>query len=489
MGVLLIDLLTPKLRFSLIMAEAVAGIGLASSIVTFVEVSVTVLARIREFRSTTKEIPKVFQDITTQLPLMTDIMTRIENQIQNSSLTADSENALSNVVEGCRRQITMLDELIEKILPATTDSSFQRARKAVASIRKEKDIAAIQKALERYTSTLTLHFSEISGAATVIAVKEGTYYEIPSLQVSQYVERVELLKNIESHFANTTRNAPRPKIVVLLGMGGQGKTQLALEYCRVAKTSERYQAIFWIDASSPNTTSRGFETVAAKISSPRRVFDDIESKIAFVKETLGRWEKPWLMVFDNYDQPDKFKNISAYFPQGQTGSILFTSRHADSKRLGVVIRLTHMTEDEGLELLLRQSGLERNDNNNAEGIKIVKTLGYLPLAIDQAGAYISARKLPLSLFTRHYNERKEAVLKHTPTLWEYRRKLSDDKDETLLSVFTTWELSFQQISMNDDQPLSYTLCIPRCFKCGRRSIQITSLLERANSAVDGSIYF
>lgn len=69
-------------------------------------------------------------------------------------------------------------------------------------------------------------------------------------------------------------------------------------------------------------------------------------------------------------------------------------------------------------------------------------LGYLPLAIDQAGAYISQRNLPLHRFMKHYKDRKEYVLKHTPSLWEYRRKLDDNKDETLLSVFTTWELSF-----------------------------------------------
>ena len=125
-------------------------------------------------------------------------------------------------------------------------------------------------------------------ASTAIIIGENTYYEIPSLQVHQFVERVELLEEIETSFA-TAGNTSHPKIVVLLGMGGQGKTQLALEYCRVARTSGKFQAIFWIDASSSNTVSRGLETIAAKISSPGRLFDDIESKIAFVKETLEQW--------------------------------------------------------------------------------------------------------------------------------------------------------------------------------------------------------
>ncbi|KAH0538196.1 hypothetical protein FGG08_005212 [Glutinoglossum americanum] len=432
------------------MAEAFAAVGLAASILTFVDLSSKVLDRLREFYSTAEDTPRVFQDITTQLPLIVDILTRVEKRCEDSPLTRDAQQTLLHVVKGCLRQITMLDGLIEKMLPNSTDSTPRRLRKVIASVLKERDVVGIQRTLETYKSTLTLHFIEKYGGSIATTARESTYYEIPSLQVPQFVERVELLEEIETSFARVTRNTC-PKIVVLLGMGGQGKTQLALEYCRVARTSERFQAIFWIDASSPNTVSHGFEIIAAKISSDGRAFDDIESKVTFVKETLRKWQSSWLIVFDNYDQPGEFGNVATYFPQGETGSILLTSRHAASERLGVTIRITGMAEDEGLELLLRQSKLERNNGNAIEGRKIIQKLGYLPLAIDQAGAYISARKLPLRLFEKHYNERKETVLRHTPLLWEYRRRLGGDKDEAILSVFTTWELSFQQIGKNENE--------------------------------------
>jgi tetratricopeptide (TPR) repeat protein len=108
-----------------------------------------------------------------------------------------------------------------------------------------------------------------------------------------------------------------------------------------------------------------------------------------------------------------------------------------------------MTEDEALELLLRQTKTEKNDSNIQAGQAIVRRLGYLPLAIDQAGAYISARKLPLDCFLQQFHERRAAVLQHTPSLWEYRRRLADGTDETPLSVFTTWELSFRHLPRND----------------------------------------
>src|SRR5437764_13025009 len=87
------------------------------------------------------------------------------------------------------------------------------------------------------------------------AAKGDTYCELPSLRVFQYVERAAPMKEIENSFANATRNASGLTVVVLLGMGGQGNTQLALEYCRMACASRKYEGVFWIDASSQNTVS------------------------------------------------------------------------------------------------------------------------------------------------------------------------------------------------------------------------------------------
>ncbi len=147
------------------MAEALAVVGLGASIVAFLDVGAKVLARLREFNSITKEASGVYQNISVQLPLIIDIMTRIEKGCKDGSLTPDAQRALSHTVEGSLRQITMLDGLIKKILPASTDSTLQRARKAIASVRKGKDVVVIMTTLEAYKSTLTLHFSQRSGGS------------------------------------------------------------------------------------------------------------------------------------------------------------------------------------------------------------------------------------------------------------------------------------------------------------------------------------
>ena len=73
-----------------------------------------------------------------------------------------------------------------------------------------------------------------------------------------------------------------------------------------------------------------------------------------------------------------------------------------------------MSSDEGVELLLHQSGLEKATENVENAKAITEKLGGLALAIDQAATYISARHLPLESFIELYAKRRAAILKHTP---------------------------------------------------------------------------
>jgi hypothetical protein len=99
-----------------------------------------------------------------------------------------------------------------------------------------------------FQKSMKLTSSKVMSVTAERQDQPKAYYEVPSLQVSKYVKRLQLLKDIGTSFADSMESAFHPRRVVLLGMGGQGKTQLALEYCHMARTSETYQAIFWIDA-------------------------------------------------------------------------------------------------------------------------------------------------------------------------------------------------------------------------------------------------
>ena len=229
-----------------------------------------------------------------------------------------------------------------------------------------------------------------------------------------------------------------PLIVVLIGMGGAGKTQLALQYCRHMKDSRRYRAIFWLDASSRNTLYGSMKTAAEQLL-PNRLFDDPDAAVALVKDVLSSWNDRWLLVFDNLDNPKDLRGIVNFFPVNRHGCILITSRYAGSKELGQTIELDHMEKDEGLQLLLRSSGGHTDELEAAE--EILSLLGNLPLAIDQARAYISNRQLGLRAFVREYELRKLSVMQETPQYWQYRRMSPGKEMETSLNLLATLSLS------------------------------------------------
>ena len=238
---------------------------------------------------------------------------------------------------------------------------------------------------------------------------------------------------------------------MLLGMGGSGKTQLALDFCRQAEENFGFMAVIWINASSPVSVMQSYRTVAKNISKGRQDDANDEDVISFVQDTLRDWKHPWLLVFDNYDNPKAFQTstIRHYIPSGKEGRILLTSRHEDSARLGHKVEVSDMTENESLKVLLQRPPL--NDEESLHGKEIAVKLGYLVLALDQAGSYLRARNLRLCDFVSHYHKRKEVILKAIPDEWEYRRFISDEENETSLKIFTTWELSFEQINGHETE--------------------------------------
>lgn len=281
---------------------------------------------------------------------------------------------------------------------------------------------------------------------------------VPKSRVSHFVDRPAILTGISERLVTCSSE----KIVVLLGMGGAGKTQLALDFCRQAEDNLGFTAVIWINASSPASVMQSYKAIAKrmgkgqqndakKMSKYQQDDADSEEVISLVQDIFRDRKQPWLFVFDNYDEPKAFQThrVTHYIPSGKEGRILFTSRHAHSARLGHKINVSDMTENESLKLLLQRPPLD--DQELLHGKEIAATLGHLALALDQAGSYIRERNLRLRDFISHYRRRKEFILKAIPEEWEYRRIVNDEEKETNLRIFTTWELSFEQISGNDEE--------------------------------------
>ncbi len=165
-------------------------------------------------------------------------------------------------------------------------------------------------------------------------------------------------------------------------MGGSGKTQLALECCRRAEADSSFAAVIWIDASSPATVAQSYSTIALKVTGGSQSIVDVEESMAIVEGALQQQKGKWLAVLDNFDNPKDFQghSIQHYVPKATNGNVLFTSRHASSERLGHVIKVSGMSKDESLDLLLQRPMSEATER--AQGLAIAAMLGYLALALD-----------------------------------------------------------------------------------------------------------
>lgn len=206
----------------------------------------------------------------------------------------------------------------------------------------------------------------------------------------------------------------------------------------------RYLAIFFLDASSEDALQKGLISLVDVLKQPGQIFDNDAHRLQVVLDRIRTWNRNWLLVFDNYDNPKAFQSLETdYIPHSTLGSILVTSRYKELNELGEVIPVPPMTPDEAKSLLQKALQLDKTGSIEIEdtdrAIEVVKKLGCLPLAVHQAAAFIRRKGLSLGQFIAEYDSRKVDIWSQKPALWTY--------DGT---VYTTWELSYGLIDADDN---------------------------------------
>ncbi|KAF2237373.1 hypothetical protein EV356DRAFT_14678 [Viridothelium virens] len=444
-------------------AEFIAVLGVATSIISCIDAGNKVLKQLREYQ----EGNVVRQDIIIQLESLVELLDRIPVDQSTSQGGLQEDENLVKLVQGCQRHIKKLHPIIERVSPVETDSKLQRWSKSARFLWKNGEIVQWQRALAEYKASLSLWFSSETYRIAFRVPKIGkgedappsyhlydttTLFDVPNKLTTQFVERTSLFDELDL-LVSRPQEPPNARITTILGMGGQGKTQLALRYCHEARAKAFYRGIFWINAYDRASIVSSFEKIAELLAlDSRRSDNDEEKAIRLVQHHLGKWSSPWLMVFDNFDDPDLCPNFGSFIPPYPNGSVIITSRHSlASVQLAPrsTLRMNGMTDDEALNLLLIRSFQEKNNETQQIGLDIVKRLGHHPLAIDQAAAYIGTKQLPLSRFLSEYDARKENVLKHTLGSWGYSRHL--DRQDIALNAYTTWDMSFEQLATDGER--------------------------------------
>ena len=261
-----------------------------------------------------------------------------------------------------------------------------------------------------------------------------------------FIGREDILDILEQGFAFKQER----KVQLLHGMGGVGKTQVALEYAY--KHKNEYSTVIWLDATTPKVLSAKCRDMLAiysdeDVSGIERTRDLITAFHRFISR-----QTRWLLILDNadyfYEDAKQTKNYQAFLmdfmPRGN-GHILITTRQNRTMEGITGIRVDIFNPDLAVRYLESRTGL----NQHEEAAELGKRLGYLPLALEYASAYINVQHISF----RDYLDR-----------WEQYGTVILDKDYLDKTVRQTFHLTLDKIK-GETEESKCTLFLLRRLSC------------------------
>ena len=207
---------------------------------------------------------------------------------------------------------------------------------------------------------------------------------------------------------------------------------MALEYAY--RYGYEYDHIWWVNAETEDTIFASFLRFALKNNNIDENTKESEIIIEAVRDWMQQHDN-WLFIYDNAEEFEKKegREFENYLPKQNIGRrhVLITSRNRNWKHLATVITLEVFSPKEAADFLTHRTGLPRNEFQD----ELAKKLGYLSLALEQAGAYIC-------------NNGNCDYEEYLNLLEEYQLELFKDSPDTITkkSVHATWDISFKKKS-------------------------------------------
>ena len=222
------------------------------------------------------------------------------------------------------------------------------------------------------------------------------------------------------------------------GLGGIGKTQFAVEYAY--RYHQDYHMVLWVRAESIEALVSSYVELASLLRLPEREANEHKVTVQAVKTWL-QTHRGWLLVLDNADE---LSLVPDFLPPSLGGHLLLTTRAYAAGRLAYRFEIQTLLPEQGALFLLRRAGFIAPDAELSHAsqeerelaVQISLELGGLPLALDQAGAYLEETGTDLATYWSLYQRHRTALVKA-------RGGLIVDHPEP---VTTTWSMSFQKVA-------------------------------------------
>ncbi len=222
------------------------------------------------------------------------------------------------------------------------------------------------------------------------------------------------------------------------GLGGVGKTRLAIEYGW--RFQDQYAALLFVSADSPESLRRGLAALcrAEILNLSERDAREEEVQVA----AAVRWlegHPGWFLILDNSDTPEAATAVEQLLPRVANGHVVITSRIADWDTSGAVaMELDVLDERPAADFLLARTAGKRRTTptDDADALALANDLDGLALALEQAGAFVAKHRCSLADYRTRWAAQEPKVLEwYDPRVMKYPR-----------SVAVTWQTSIDQLT-------------------------------------------
>jgi tetratricopeptide (TPR) repeat protein len=254
------------------------------------------------------------------------------------------------------------------------------------------------------------------------------FWNVPYPRNPFFTGRKDVLSELRKRLTKRGRTALAQ---VISGLGGIGKTQTAVEYAY--RFRKEYEAVLWLNAESPLALKAGCGELA-RMMQLRHTEGDLDQVVLALKHWLET-HSGWLLILDDADDP---ANLEPFLPAADHGHLLITSRAQDFQDLGVLepMELPKLPIEEGTEFLIRRCGRQDAQAEERDAAReLARELDGLPLALEQAAAYIYETKVPFQRYLESYRRRGLQLLEaRWPASGRYPK-----------SVVSNWAATFEAV--------------------------------------------
>ena len=197
-----------------------------------------------------------------------------------------------------------------------------------------------------------------------------------------FTGRGELLLTVRRQLAEGATSAV-VQAEAVHGLGGVGKTQLVIEYAH--RYASDYELVWWIPAEQPATISERLAVLARRLGLPE--LPSLEEQVDALFDELGQRTR-WLLIYDNATEPASLEGLR---PPAGGGHLLITSRNPAWRGVATSLGIDVLPRSQAVAFLRQRGGLDE-----PAAAALAEALGDLPLALEQAAAYLEATSTPPS---------------------------------------------------------------------------------------------